>query len=288
MKTVGASVPVSGMNGANPHASRGGVGAGGKIPHEHLPGPAVQVTASDECDCAVTLVLFAGPARCNGFRVDQYAVEVMPRVRGLTVFFTGLSGAGKSTLAKTIGQRLAVLDSRPVRLLDGDTLRRRLSSELGFSREHRHLHLERIGFVASEITSCGGIAVCAAIAPYDDARRRVRAAIERVGDFVLVHVATPLSVCEQRDVKGLYARARAGEVSQFTGISDPYEPPADAEIVLDTTHMPVTESANELIDCLASSGYLLAPPTRKIAALHAYQRASRDGPRLVRKARRRS
>lgn len=206
---------------------------------------------------------------------------------GLTIFFTGLSGAGKSTLARALGQRLSVLDRRVVRLLDGDALRQHLSSELGFSRAHRNLHVDRIGFVAAEITSCNGIAICAAIAPYDDARRRVRTAIERVGDFVLVHVATPLDVCERRDVKGLYARARAGDLPQFTGISDPYEPPQNAEIVLDTTNAPVTRTAKELVEFLAGGGYLQANPTRKVAGLDesAYRRTAQNGQRLVRKAR---
>jgi sulfate adenylyltransferase len=208
-------------------------------------------------------------------------------VSGLTIFFTGLSGAGKSTLARALGERLSVVDRRVVRLLDGDALRQHLSSELGFSREHRSLHIDRIGFVAAEITSCGGIAICAVIAPYDDARRRVRTAIERVGDFVLVHVATPLDVCEQRDVKGLYARARAGDLSQFTGISDPYEPPQNAEIVLDTTNVPVARTAKELAEFLAGGGYLQAHPTRKAAGLDEspHRRTARDGQRLVRKAR---
>jgi sulfate adenylyltransferase len=208
-------------------------------------------------------------------------------VSGLTIFFTGLSGAGKSTLARALGERLSILDRRVVRLLDGDALRQHLSSELGFSREHRSLHIDRIGFVAAEITSCGGIAICAAIAPYDDARRRVRTAIERVGDFVLVHVATPLDVCERRDVKGLYARARAGDLSQFTGVSDPYEPPQKAEIVLDTTNAPVARTAKELAEFLAGGGYLQARPTRKAAGLDEspYRRTAQDGQRLVRKAR---
>lgn len=195
---------------------------------------------------------------------------------GLTIFFTGLSGAGKSTLAKALGRELSVLDRRVVRLLDGDVLRQHLSSELGFSREHRSLHVDRIGFVAAEITSCSGIAICAAIAPYDDARRRVRAAIERVGDFVLVHVATPLSVCERRDVKGLYARARSGDLPQFTGISDPYEPPENAEIALDTTNAPVTRTVKELVQFLAGSGYLQTRATRKVTGVDAsrYRRAA--------------
>ena len=153
---------------------------------------------------------------------------------GFTVFFTGLSGSGKSTLAGALRQRLMEVTGRPVTLLDGDLVRTHLSSELGFSREHRDMNVRRIGWVASEITRHGGIAVCAPIAPYDEVRKQVRAMIEPVGGFILVHVATSLAVCERRDRKGLYARARAGLIPGFTGISDPYEPPDDAALRIDT------------------------------------------------------
>jgi sulfate adenylyltransferase len=175
---------------------------------------------------------------------------------GLTIFFTGLSGAGKTTLGEALQARLLEIDVRPVRLLDGDVLRRSLSSELGFSREHRDLHVVRVGYVAAEITACGAIAVCAVIAPYETARTRVRAMIESVGTFVLVHVATPLDVCEQRDVKGLYAKARSGQLTQFTGISDPYEVPNDADLVIDTTHTSAEDAAGRLIHALAGRGCL--------------------------------
>ncbi len=173
---------------------------------------------------------------------------------GLTIFFTGLSGAGKTTLAEALQAKLGEIDVRPVRLLDGDVLRRSLSSELGFSREHRDLHVVRVGHVAAEITACGAIAVCAVIAPYETARTRVRAMIEAVGTFVLVHVSTPLEVCEQRDVKGLYAKARAGQLTQFTGISDPYEVPHDADFVIDTTHVDPSDAAGRLISRAGASG----------------------------------
>ncbi len=180
-----------------------------------------------------------------------------PRSRqGLTVFFTGLSGAGKSTIANALMVKLLEMGGRPVTLLDGDIVRTHLSSELGFSKEHRDLNIMRIGFVASEITKNGGIAICAPIAPYDDTRRRVRAMVEEVGGFVLVHVATPLEVCEARDRKGLYAKARAGIVKEFTGISDPYEEPGDADVVIDTTATSAEEAANEIILRLEHLGFV--------------------------------
>jgi sulfate adenylyltransferase len=156
-----------------------------------------------------------------------------PRARqGVTIFFTGLSGAGKSTIANILLVKFLERGGRPVTLLDGDIVRKHLSSELGFSKEHRDINIRRIGFVASEITKNGGIAICAPIAPYDRTRKDVRAMVERDGGFVLVHVATPLEICEQRDRKGLYAKARAGLVKEFTGISDPYEAPTDADVTI--------------------------------------------------------
>jgi sulfate adenylyltransferase len=176
--------------------------------------------------------------------------------QGFTVFFTGLSGAGKSTLAQVLQVRLLEIGGRPVTLLDGDLVRRHLSSELGFSKEHRDLNIRRIGFVAAEITKNGGIALCAPIAPYDAVRKEVRTMICPHGGFVLVYVATPLAECERRDRKGLYARARAGLVKQFTGISDPYEPPEDAEVVVDTTNLTPDEAATEVLLHLEREGYL--------------------------------
>jgi sulfate adenylyltransferase len=143
-----------------------------------------------------------------------------------------------------------------VTLLDGDIVRKHLSSELGFSKEHRDINIRRIGFVASEITKNGGIAICAPIAPYDAIRKEVRALIESVGGFVLVYVATPLAICEQRDRKGLYAKARAGLISEFTGISDPYEPPTDAEVVVDAGALPPEEAAREVLLHLERQGYV--------------------------------
>src|SRR3954469_1006726 len=160
---------------------------------------------------------------------------------GVTVFLTGLSGAGKSTVADALVAELEA-DGRPVTVLDGDVVRTHLSSELTFSREHRDLNIRRIGWVAGEVVKHGGTVVVAAIAPYEAARAEARELVEKHGRFVLVHVATPLEVVEQRDVKGLYAKARAGEIPQFTGISDPYEPPVRAELTIDTTLTPVEES----------------------------------------------
>ena len=180
-----------------------------------------------------------------------------PRARqGFTVFFTGLSGAGKSTIANVLLVKLLELGGRPVTLLDGDIVRKHLSSELGFSREHRDINIRRIGYVASEITKNGGIALCAPIAPYDATRREVRAMIEPVGGFVLVHVSTALEVCETRDRKGLYAKARAGVLREFTGVSDPYEAPADAEVAIDTAVATPEEAAQQVVLHLEHEGYI--------------------------------
>jgi sulfate adenylyltransferase len=176
--------------------------------------------------------------------------------QGFTVFFTGLSGAGKSTVANVLLVKLLELGGRPVTLLDGDIVRKHLSSELGFSKEHRDINIRRIGFVAAEITKNGGIALCAPIAPYDATRREVRRMVEAGGGFLLVHVATELDVCEQRDRKGLYAKARAGVLREFTGISDPYEVPADAEVVIDTATATPEEAAQQVILHLEREGYV--------------------------------
>ncbi|HET9061289.1 MAG TPA: bifunctional sulfate adenylyltransferase/adenylylsulfate kinase [Acidimicrobiales bacterium] len=176
--------------------------------------------------------------------------------QGVTIFFTGLSGSGKSTIASILLTKLLEEGGRPVTLLDGDLVRKHLSSELGFSKEHRDINIRRIGWVASEITKNGGIAICAPIAPYESVRKEVRSMIEPVGGFLLVHVSTALEVCEQRDRKGLYAKARAGIVKEFTGISDPYEAPTDAEVVIDTQDVSAEAAAQQIILHLQSEGYL--------------------------------
>lgn len=176
--------------------------------------------------------------------------------QGFTVFFTGLSGAGKSTVANALLVRLLELGSRPVTLLDGDVVRKHLSSELGFSREHRDLNVERIGFVASEITKNGGIAICAPIAPYAAARRSVREMIEAYGMFVEIHVSTPIGVCESRDRKGLYALARAGKIKEFTGVSDPYEVPEHAQLSIDTSDISPDEAVQRIVLKLEALGLI--------------------------------
>ena len=176
--------------------------------------------------------------------------------QGFTVFFTGLSGSGKSTVANALLVKLLELGGRPVTLLDGDIVRKNLSSELGFSKEHRDINILRIGYVASEITKNGGIAICAPIAPYDRTRQEVRKAVEAEGGFSLVHISTPVEVCEDRDRKGLYAKARAGIIKEFTGISDPYEEPTNAEVVIDTTDISPEEAANAIVLHLESQGYI--------------------------------
>ena len=180
-----------------------------------------------------------------------------PRSRqGFTVFFTGLPSSGKSTLANVLLVKLLEIGGRPLTVLDGDIVRTNLSSELGFSKEHRDINIRRIGFVASEITKNGGIAICAPIAPYASVRQDVRGMIEAGGGYILVHVATPLEVCEQRDRKGLYAKARAGIVKEFTGISDPYEVPTDADLAIDTTDMSPEECVQGIVLHLEKEGYI--------------------------------
>jgi sulfate adenylyltransferase len=176
--------------------------------------------------------------------------------QGVTIFFTGLSGSGKSTIANVLRTKFLETGGRPVTLLDGDLVRKHLSSELGFSKEHRDINIRRIGYVASEITKNGGIAICAPIAPYDAVRKQLREMIEPLGGFILVHIATPLEVCEQRDRKGLYAKARAGILKEFTGISDPYEEPKDAEVVINTTDVSPEEAAQQIILHLEREGFI--------------------------------
>ena len=189
--------------------------------------------------------------------VEELRRTYPPRSRqGFTVFFTGLPSSGKSTLANVLMVKLLEMGGRSVTLLDGDIVRKNLSSELGFSREHRDLNISRIGFVASEITKNGGVAICAPIAPYDKVRKQVRQLIESRGGLILVHVSTPVEVCEQRDRKGLYAKARAGIIKEFTGVSDPYEEPDDADLVFDTTGLSPEECVQDIILHLEKEGYI--------------------------------
>jgi sulfate adenylyltransferase len=193
---------------------------------------------------------------------DELRRSYPPRTRqGITIFFTGLSGSGKSTIAGVLVARFREMGGRAVTLLDGDLVRKHLSSELGFSREHRDMNIRRIAFVAAEITRNGGVAICAPIAPYESVRAEARAMIDPLGGFVLVHVATPLEVCEQRDRKGLYAKARAGLIKEFTGISDPFEPPPHAEVTIDTGQLSAEEAAQEIILHLEREGYVAGPLT---------------------------
>ncbi len=176
--------------------------------------------------------------------------------QGFTIFFTGLSGSGKSTMANAVLVKMMEMGGRPITLLDGDVVRQNLSSELGFSKEHRDLNIRRIGYVASQITKHGGIAICAPIAPYRQTRRAVRDMIEAVGGFIEVYVATSIDECERRDRKGLYAKARAGIIKEFTGVSDPYEEPENPELRIDTEGMAPEESAQKVILALEKLGYI--------------------------------
>ncbi|HSW74427.1 MAG TPA: bifunctional sulfate adenylyltransferase/adenylylsulfate kinase [Candidatus Saccharimonadales bacterium] len=197
------------------------------------------------------------------FTYPEVAAELQrtynPRHKqGVTIFFTGLSGAGKSTIANALMVKLLEHGGRSVTLLDGDVVRKHLSSELGFSKEHRNLNINRIGFVASEIAKHGGIALCAPIAPYDASRKQARRMVtDNGGRFVLVHVATPVEECEKRDRKGLYAAAKTGKIKGFTGVSSPYEEPADAELTLDTLNYSADKLADQVLRYLKQEGYLL-------------------------------
>ncbi len=179
-----------------------------------------------------------------------------PDKQGFTVFLTGLPGAGKSTIAKVLYSRFLEMGDRPVTLLDGDIVRQNLSSQLSFSKEHRDINVRRIGFVASEITKNGGIAICAPIAPYNATRAEIRKNIETHGGFIEVHVSTPIEECEKRDRKGMYAKARAGMIKGFTGVDDPYEFPESSEVRIDTTDLRPDEAAQEILLLLGQKGYI--------------------------------
>jgi sulfate adenylyltransferase len=177
--------------------------------------------------------------------------------QGLVLFFTGLSGSGKSTLARALHDVILERGQRTVTSLDGDVVRRNLSAGLTFSREDRETNIRRIGWVAAEISRHRGIAICSPIAPFDETRKQVRAMVDEAGGrFFLVHVATPLEECERRDRKGLYAKARRGEIPEFTGISSPYEEPADADVRVDTTGRSIDDALADILTALDEAGYL--------------------------------
>jgi sulfate adenylyltransferase len=183
--------------------------------------------------------------------VAEVVAHDQPADRGVVVFFTGLSGSGKSTLAQALNDLVLEAGERTVTSLDGDVVRRNLSAGLTFSREDRETNIRRIGWVAAEIARHRGVAICSPIAPFDETRRQVRAMVEAAGgEFVLVHVATPLEECERRDRKGLYAKARAGEIPEFTGISSPYEEPTDAAVRVDTTGRTIEDALGDVLEVL--------------------------------------
>ncbi len=188
---------------------------------------------------------------------DVTAPAVARGEQGLVLFFTGLSGSGKSTLARALMDRLLETGERTVTSLDGDVVRRNLSAGLTFSKEDRETNIRRIGWVAAEISRHGGVAVCSPIAPFDATRQDVRGYVQEAGGaFLLIHVATPLEECERRDRKGLYAKARAGEIPEFTGISSPYEEPQDADVRVDTTGRTIEAALDDVVLALHAAGYL--------------------------------
>jgi sulfate adenylyltransferase len=212
-------------------------------------------------------MLDAGTQIPSWFASESVAAELRharpPRSeRGFVLFLTGLSGSGKSTIARDLRDLLAERGDRRVSLLDGDLVRSLLSAGLTFSREDRDLNIARIGYVAAEIAKHGGIAICAPIAPFAAARERARQMVSEVGDFLLIHVATPVEVCERRDRKGLYAKARAGVIKQFTGINDPYEEPTDALLVIDTSVMSREQATQKIMTMLVNGGWLVGDTAR--------------------------
>jgi len=189
--------------------------------------------------------------------IEELHRELPPKNKlGFTLFFTGFSGSGKSTLANGLVVKIREIGGRKVTLLDGDVVRKNLSSELNFSKAHRDINILRIGYVASEITKNGGVAVCAPIAPYGATRAEVRRAVAEVGVFIEIHVSTPIEVCEARDRKGLYALARAGKIKEFTGISDPYEVPENPDLRIDTTELDMEEGVDKVFQHIVKMGLI--------------------------------
>ena len=195
---------------------------------------------------------FTYPEVANELKISHPPKEK----KGFTVFFTGLSGSGKSTIANALMVKLLENGRRPVTLLDGDIVRVNLSSELGFSKDHRNLNIQRIGFVASEITKNRGIAICAPIAPYSKIREKNRGLISKFGGYIEIYVSTPIEVCERRDVKGLYAKARQGLIKGFTGLDDPYEKPINPELNIDTSNISQDEAVDNVLKYLKDEGYI--------------------------------
>ncbi len=232
---------------AVPLASRGDAALdhelGQRVVAAYAPGEVVAVTGEGELPDDVAKVVDAAlPA------ADE---------QGLVLFFTGLSGSGKSTLARALHDVILEQGDRTVTSLDGDVVRRNLSAGLTFSKEDRETNIRRIGWVAAEISRHGGIAICSPIAPFDSTRKQVREMVDEAGGaFVLIHVATPLEECERRDRKGLYAKARRGEIPEFTGISSPYEEPEDAAVRVDTTGRTIEDALDDVLTHLRSEGYL--------------------------------
>lgn len=216
---------------------------GRQVVEAYAPGEIVGVTGAGELPDTIAAV------------VDQDRPG--PERQGLVLFFTGLSGSGKSTLARALHDRILEQGERTVTSLDGDVVRRNLSAGLTFSKQDRETNIRRIGWVAAEIARHGGVALCSPIAPFDATRRQVRAMAEEAGGaFVLVHVATPLAECERRDRKGLYAKARRGEIPEFTGISSPYEEPQDATVRVDTTGRTIEDALADVVEVLERHGWL--------------------------------
>jgi len=231
-----------------------------------------QYEAADEIEDGLTVLNISGTELrrrlAEGLEIPEWfsfpqVVTELRKTRpprseqGFTVFFTGYSGSGKSTIANALMVKLMEMGGRPVTLLDGDIVRKNLSSELGFSKTHRDLNIRRIGYVASEITKNGGIAICAPIAPYATTRRAVREDIEAFGAFIEVHVATSIEECERRDRKGLYKLARAGKIKEFTGISDPYDIPETPELRVETEGQDVDNCAHQVILKLEQMGLII-------------------------------
>jgi sulfate adenylyltransferase len=209
---------------------------------------AIPVAPADAADRAAELA-----AAYSTGPIVEVSSTPQPGGTGRTLFLTGFSGSGKSTIARALVERIN--QKRSVTLLDGDVVRTHLSRGLGFSREDRDLNIRRIGWVAGEVTKHGGVAVCAPIAPYDETRKWVRDTVEAAGgpgSFLLIWISTPIEECEKRDVKGLYAKARAGEITGFTGIDDPYEPPLDAELVIDTSVVSLADAVEQIEQLLSA------------------------------------